>query len=57
MHDVINNKSPINISSLFTSVTEVHNYNYRSAARGNFYQPRSRLNVQAKSFCTTGVNV
>ena len=45
MHDIINNNSPLNIANLFTEISDVHNYNTRSAARKNLYQPQTRLNI------------
>jgi hypothetical protein len=57
MHNIINNESPVNIASLFTSIADTHNYSTRSAARGNLYLPSSRLNVRAKSFSRIGVKV
>ena len=56
MHDIINNNSPLNISDLFTKISDVHNYT-RSAARKNLYQPQTRLNRSYKSFSSIGVKV
>ena len=57
MHDIINNNSPLNIADLFMEIGDVHNYNTRSAARKNLYQPQTRLNLSYKSFSSIGVNV
>ena len=57
MHDVMNNKSPVNITTLFTSIADTHKYNTRSAARHDLYQPFSRLNILAKSFSRIGVKI
>ena len=57
MHDIINNNSHLNIAGLFTENSDFHNYNTRSAARKNLYQPQSRLNISSKSFSPIGVNV
>ena len=57
MHDIINNNSPLNIADLFTEISDVHNYNTRSAARKNLYQPQTRLNLSYKPFSSIGVNV
>ena len=57
MHDIINNNSPLNIADLFTEISDVHNYNTRSAARKNLYQPQTRLNISYKSFSSIGVKV
>ena len=51
MHDIINN------NSYNTENSNVHNYNTRSAARKNLYQPQTRLNISYKSFSPIGVNV
>ena len=51
MHDIINN------NSYNTENSDFHNYNTRSAARKNLYQPQSRLNISYKSFSPIGVNV
>ena len=57
MHDIINKNSPLNIADLFMEIGDVHNYNTRSAARKNLYQPQTRLNLSYKSFSSIGVNV
>ena len=57
MHDIININSHLNIAGLFTEISDVHNYNTRSAARKHLYQPQSRLNINYKSFSPIGVNV
>ena len=57
MHDIINERAPINMSSFFTTISESHNYNTRSAVRGNLYQPKSRLHITEKSFASVGVKV
>ena len=57
MHDIINNNPPLNIAGLFTEISDVHNYNTRSAARKHLYQPQSRLNISSKLFSPIGVNV
>jgi hypothetical protein len=56
MH-IINEKSPLHITTLFTNVCDVHSYNTRAAARKNLYQPRTRLNITSKSLSTMGVKI
>jgi hypothetical protein len=46
----LNERAPINMSSFFTTISESHNYNTRSAVRGNLYQTKSRLHITQKSF-------
>jgi hypothetical protein len=50
MHDIVNGKSPLHITTLFTNVCDVHSYNTRGAARKNVYQPRARLKVAPYSY-------
>ena len=38
-------------------IGQFHNYNTRSAARKNLYQPQTRLNISYKSFSSIGVKV
>ena len=57
MHDIVNGKSPLHITTLFTNVCDVHSYNTRAAARKNLYQPRARLNITSKSLSTMGVKI
>ena len=57
MHDIINERAPINMSSFFTTISESHNYNTRSAVRGNLYQTKSRLHITQKSFANAGVKI
>jgi len=37
MHDVENNKAPINIDNLFTLIINIHCYNTRTSSRNDFY--------------------
>ena len=55
MHDVWNNTSPPQISNLFDYQHNIHSYNTRSSARGNFFLQYSRLDKQNMSFSRNGV--
>ena len=57
MHDIINGKSPLNITELFTKIDAIHNYDTRSASRNNLYQFHSKLSIALKTFSSTGVKV
>ena len=45
IHNVKNKTAPTNIQNLFRNVSDVHSYNTRSAAAGNFYIMHSRLEL------------
>lgn len=50
MLDITTNSAPQNISNLFTSTQDIHQYNTRSASSGNYYINHSRLNHHKNSF-------
>ena len=43
MHDVSNNLVPLDISNLFTSSNQVHNYETRFSLKGNYHVKYSSL--------------
>ena len=57
MHDVSNNKSPPQISNLFTYQHNIHSHNTRSSIRGNFFLEYSRLDKLNMSFSRNGVRI
>ena len=57
MHDVSNNVTPPNVSSLFTYSSKVHHHNTRFSAAGNFYIKHSRTNHMKNSFSRIGVKI
>ena len=57
MHDVFNKKTPCNISNLFNSSNELHNYNTRFSLADNYYIKYSRCNHLLKSFSRLGAKI
>ena len=57
MHDVFNKLSPSNISNLFDSSNEIHNYNTRFSLAGNYHIKYSRCNQLLKSFSRLGAKI
>ena len=57
MHDVFNNVTPPNVSSLFTYSSKVHQHNTRFSVAGNFYIKHSRTNHMKNSFSRIGVKI
>ena len=57
MHDISNHLTPPDICDLFTTADQIHNYNTRSSAKGNYFVQYSRLNKQKNSFSRTGVRI
>ena len=55
MHDVSNNISPPQTSNSFNYQHNIHLYNKRSSARGNFFLKYSRINKQNMSLLRNGV--
>ena len=37
MHDINNNKAPVNVPNLFQKTSNIHSYNTRSSTSGKFY--------------------
>ena len=54
MHDVNNNKTPLNILKFFQKLSVVHSYNTRSSISGKFYVQSSRLEIRKRSFSRFG---
>ena len=57
MHDVSNNVTPPNVSSLFTYSSKVHHHNTRFSAAGNFYIQHSRTDHMKNSFSRIGAKI
>ena len=57
MHDVSNNVTSPNVSSLFTYSSKVHHHNTRFSAAGNFYIKHSRTDHMKNSFSRTGAKI
>ena len=57
IHNVKNKTAPANIQNLFRNVSDVHSYNTRSAAAGNFYIMHSRLELLKSSFSRFGAKL
>ena len=50
MHDINNDKAPVNMSNLFQKTSNIQSYNTRSSTSGKFYVKSSRLEIQNNSF-------
>ena len=48
MHDINDNKAPVNMSNLLQKTSNIHSYNTRSSTSGKFYVKSSRLEIQNK---------
>ena len=57
MHDINNNKAPVNMSNLFQKTSNIHSYNTRSSTSGKFYVKSFRLQIQNNSFSRLGVKL
>ena len=57
MHDINNNKAPVNMSNLFQKTSYIHSYNTRSSTSGKFYVKNSRIEIQNSSFSRLGVKL
>ena len=59
MHDTSNNSVPKNIpaETVFNRSSNIHKYNTRSSAMGNYYVSESRLSLQLKSFVNFGTRL
>ena len=57
MHDINNNKAPVNMSNLFQKTSNILSYNTRSSTSGKFYVKSSRLEIQNSSFSRVGVKL
>ena len=57
MHDVSNNLTPPNISTLFTYSNTMHHYHTRFSSKNNFYIKRSRINQLKNSFSRIGAKI
>ncbi len=50
MHDISHGSAPSPLRALFLKSNEVHRYNTRSAAKGNFFPKDAKLEIQKRSF-------
>ena len=57
MHDINNNKAPLNILKLFKKTSSVHSYSTRSSTSKNFYVHSTRLEVHKRSLSQFGVKL
>ena len=57
MHDINNDKAPVNMSNSFQKTPSIHSYNTRSSTSGKFYVKSSRLEIQNDSFSRLGVKL
>ena len=57
MHDVFNNLTPPNISTLFTYSNTIHHYHTRFSSKNNFFIKRSRINQLKNSFSRIGAKI
>ena len=57
MHDISHGSAPSPLRALFLKSNEVHQYNTRSAAKGNFFQKDAKLEIQKRSFSRFGTLV
>ena len=57
MHVISNNSVPKNIQKLFNRSSNIHKYNTRSSAMGNYYVSGSGLSLQLKSFVNFGTRL
>ena len=54
MHDIWKGLAPSPIRALFTKPNEIHGYNTRHAAKGNYIQKEVKLEIFRRSFSRTG---
>ena len=54
MHDIWKGQAPLPIRAFFTKSNEIHGYNTRHAAKGNYYQKEAKLEIFKWSFSRTG---
>ena len=57
MHDINNDKAPVNMLNLFQKTSNIHSYNTRSSSSGKFYVKNLRLEIQNNSFSRFGVKL
>ena len=54
MHDIWKGLTPSPVRALFTRSNEIHGYNTRHAAKGNYIQKEVKLETFKRSFSRTG---
>ena len=54
MHDIWKGLAPLPITALFTRSNEIHGYNTRHAAKGNYIRKEVKLEIFKRSFSRTG---
>ena len=57
LHDISHGSAPSPLRALFLKSNEVHRYNTRSTAKGNFFQKDAKLEIQKRSFSRFGTLV
>lgn len=57
MHDVANDRAPLNIMNLFRRISTIHQHNTRSASSKQFYLETHRLEIQRNSFSVVGAKI
>ena len=57
IHDITNNKAPVNMSNLFQKTSYIHSYNTRSPTSETFYVKSFRLKTQNSSLSRLGVKL
>ena len=55
VHDIWKGQAPLPIRALFTRSNEIHGYNTRHAAKGNYLRKDVKLEIFESSFSRTGV--
>ena len=54
MHDIWKGQAPLPIRAFFTKSSEIHGYNTRHAAKGNYYQKEAKLEQYGTKFLQIG---
>ena len=54
MHDIWKGLAPSPVTALFTRSNEIHDYNTRHAAKGNYIRKNVKLEIFKRSFSRTG---
>ena len=57
MHDINNDKAPVNMLNLFQKTSNIHSYNTRSSTSGKFYVKKNEIEIQNNSFSQFGVKL
>jgi len=54
MHDIWKGLASLPVRALLTRSNEIHGYNTRHAAKGNYFRKEAKLEIFKRSFSRTG---